>query len=88
MDLKVTVSDTGLGIPKKDLPHIFDRFHRADNVSTDAIGGVGLGLTIAKYIIDSHKGRIWVESEPGKGSTFSFTLPLKSAKRKRERKIL
>jgi len=85
-DLKVTVSDTGLGIPKKDLPHIFDRFHRADNVSTDAIGGVGLGLTIAKYIIDSHKGRIWVESEPGKGSTFSFTLPIRSIQARTKRK--
>lgn len=84
-DLKVTVSDTGLGISKKDLPHIFDRFYRGDNVSADAIGGVGLGLAVAKYIIESHKGKIWVESEPGKGSTFSFTLPIKASKRARKR---
>ncbi len=84
-DLKVTISDTGLGISKKDLPHIFDRFYRGDNVSADAIGGVGLGLAITKYIIESHKGKIWVESEPGKGSTFSFILPIKTSQTRGER---
>ena len=84
-DLKVTVSDAGLGISKKDLPYIFDRFYRGDNVSADAIGGVGLGLAITKYIIESHKGKIWVESKPGKGSSFSFTLPLEATERKKEK---
>ena len=86
-DLKVTISDTGLGISKKDLPHIFDRFYRGDNVSADAIGGVGLGLGIVKYIIELHKGKIWVESEPGKGSTFTFTLPTKTGKTRGERRV-
>ena len=86
-DLKVTVSDTGLGISKKDLPRIFDRFYRGDNVSADAIGGVGLGLGIVKYIIELHKGKIWVESEPGKGSTFTFTLPTKTGKTRGERRV-
>jgi len=80
-DLRVTVSDTGLGIPKKDLPYIFDRFYRADNISGQAIRGTGLGLAITKHIIESHKGKIWVESKPGKGSTFGFTLPIKALKR-------
>jgi len=80
-EVKVSVSDTGLGIPEKDLPYVFEKFYRADNVSSNAIGGTGLGLSIAKYIVESHKGRIWVESKPGKGSTFSFTLPTKSDKK-------
>ena len=80
-NLRVTVSDAGLGIPKKDLPYIFDRFYRADNISGQAIRGTGLGLAITKYIIESHKGKIWVESNPGKGSTFGFTLPIKALKR-------
>ena len=84
-EIKVNVSDTGLGIPEKDIPHIFEKFYRADNVSGNAIGGTGLGLAIAKYIVESHKGRIWVESKPGKGSTFSFTLPVKSTETKKDR---
>ncbi|MFQ5835200.1 MAG: PAS domain S-box protein [bacterium] len=86
--VKISVSDTGMGIPKKDLPHIFEKFYRVDVASTQAIGGTGLGLAIVKYIVESHGGEISVESKLGKGSTFSFTLPLKSAKRRRERKIL
>ena len=86
--VKISVSDTGMGIPKKDLPHIFEKFYRADNASTQAIGGTGLGLGIVKYIIESHGGKISVESKLGKGSTFSFTLPTRTSKRRRERKIL
>lgn len=78
--VKVNISDSGIGIPEKDLPHIFDRFYRADNASSEAIGGTGLGLAIVKYIIESHKGRILAQSKLGKGSTFSFTLPLESTR--------
>jgi PAS domain S-box-containing protein len=67
----VTIADTGRGIPEDKLPYIFDAFYR---VSRDSKGS-GLGLFIARTIIEAHGGRIWVESMPGKGSTFSFTLP-------------
>ena len=86
-ELKVNVSDNGIGIPEKDLPHIFEKFYRAEAASIQAIGGTGLGLTIVKYIVESHAGRIWAESELDKGSTFSFTLPLKSAKRRGRKKV-
>jgi len=79
-ELKISVTDTGLGIPGKDLPHIFEKFYRADNASTMAIRGTGLGLGIVKYIVESHGGKISVESKLGKGSTFSFTLPIRTSK--------
>jgi len=78
--VRISVADTGLGISEKDLSHIFEKFYRADNASSGAIGGTGLGLGIVKYIVESHGGRISVESGLGKGSTFSFTLPTKLAK--------
>lgn len=71
----VRVEDTGLGIPKTDLPHVFDRFFRVHSEETADIKGTGLGLAIAKSIIEAHDGRIWVESEEGRGSTFAFYLP-------------
>ena len=83
---KISISDIGMGIPEKDLPHIFEKFYRADNASRAAIGGTGLGLAIAKYIIESHGGEISVESKLGKGSTFSFTLPIKSTQARIEGK--
>ena len=70
----VSVSDTGIGIPKDDLDHVFERFYKADKARSG--GGTGLGLAIAKHIVQVHKGNISVHSEEGKGSTFSFTLPL------------
>ena len=85
-EVKVSVSDAGMGIPEKELLHIFEKFYRASNVSSGAIGGTGLGLGIAKYIVESHGGKISVESEVGKGSTFSFTLPLKSTRARTGRK--
>ncbi|MEA1964012.1 MAG: ATP-binding protein [Candidatus Aerophobetes bacterium] len=85
--VKVSIADNGIGIPEKDVPHIFKRFYRVDNAFTQRTGGTGLGLSIAKYIVESHGGKIWAESEVGKGSTFSFTLPIKSANRKSGRKI-
>ncbi|MBI4286928.1 MAG: HAMP domain-containing protein [Chloroflexi bacterium] len=68
------VSDTGIGIPREDLPHVFERFYKADKSRSS--GGTGLGLAIAKHTVQAHGGNIWVESEEGKGSTFSFSLPL------------
>ena len=71
----LSVSDQGLGIPKQDLPKIFDRFYRVDRARSRAQGGTGLGLAIAKEIIKQHKGFIWAKSEYGKGSTFTIVLP-------------
>ena len=74
--VEVTVSDTGEGIPAKDLPHIFERFYRVDKSRARATGGSGLGLTIAKRLVEAHGGTITAQSELGKGSRFSFTLPV------------
>jgi signal transduction histidine kinase len=72
----VKIEDTGSGIPETDLPNIFERFYRVDHARTREMGGTGLGLAIVKETIFSHGGRIWVESEEGKGSAFFFTLAL------------
>ena len=71
----LSISDEGLGIPKQDLPKIFDRFYRVDKARSRAQGGTGLGLAIAKEIIKQHHGFIWAKSEYGKGSTFTIVLP-------------
>ncbi len=71
----VHVSDDGLGIPVKEQPHIFDKFYRVQTAAVDGVDGTGLGLAIVKAVIEKHGGRIWVESKPGVGSTFSFILP-------------
>jgi two-component system NtrC family sensor kinase len=71
------VTDTGVGIPVIDLPYIFDKFYRASNVSGE-VSGTGLGLAIVKSIVDSHQGRIWVESTPEQGSVFTVVLPVAS----------
>jgi signal transduction histidine kinase/HAMP domain-containing protein len=73
----VAVSDTGPGISTDDQGRIFEEFHQADSSSTKQKGGTGLGLAIAQRIIEMHGGRIWVESSPGKGATFWFTLPVR-----------
>jgi len=74
--VEVSVSDTGEGIPAEDLPHIFERFYRVDKSRARATGGSGLGLTIAKRLVEAHGGTITVQSELRKGSHFSFTLPI------------
>jgi signal transduction histidine kinase len=74
---KLTVSDTGIGIPQESLSRIFDRFYRVDQSRSRAAGGSGLGLSIAKAIIEAHKGRVEVQSTIGTGTTFSIFLPVK-----------
>ena len=71
----VHIADTGIGIPEEDLPRVFERFYKGDKAR--AGGGTGMGLAIAKHVIQAHGGNIWVRSEEGKGSTFAFSLPLK-----------
>ena len=73
--VEVTIADTGEGIPAEDLPGIFERFYRVDKSRTRTTGGSGLGLTIAKRLVDAHGGKIEARSELGKGSCFSFTVP-------------
>ncbi len=73
---EITVSDTGIGIPKEKHKSIFNSFEQLDGTSTRKYGGTGLGLSVSKQLIDLHQGRITVESKPGKGSAFTFTLPL------------
>jgi signal transduction histidine kinase len=75
----VEVADTGCGISRADLPHIFKRFYRADKARSTLTGGVGLGLSITKRIIEGHQGMINVESEEGRGSVFRLCLPVDSA---------
>lgn len=74
----LSISDQGLGIPKKDLKHVFDRFFRVDKARSRAQGGTGLGLAISKEVITMLHGKIWVESQEGKGSTFFIALPYQS----------
>lgn len=75
---KAEVVDTGIGIPSKDLPKLFNRFFQVEEHLTRKHGGMGLGLSVAKSMVELHGGRIWVESEEGKGSTFTFLLPIGS----------
>jgi two-component system phosphate regulon sensor histidine kinase PhoR len=72
--IRFMVKDTGIGIAAEDLPRIFERFYKADRSRTTS--GTGLGLAIARHLVEAHGGRVWAESEVGKGSTFYFTIPL------------
>jgi signal transduction histidine kinase len=73
--VRVTVTDTGIGIPEEAMPHIFEEFYRADNARATERDGTGLGLAFAKQVVERHGGRIWVQNNPTGGSTFVFTLP-------------
>lgn len=76
-----TVSDNGIGIREENIPHLFNEFYRIDNEINQNVKGTGLGLALCKKIVEAHGGRIWVDSEPQKGSTFYFTLPLQIKKK-------
>jgi signal transduction histidine kinase len=82
--LLVSVTDSGPGIPPEDLPYIFDRFYRADKSRSRAEGGSGLGLTIARYIVEAHGGRIEALSQEGEGTRIEFALPITSRETKSE----
>ncbi len=78
----VEVVDSGIGIEKKHLPHLFQKFYQVDSSATRQFGGTGLGLDICKSIVEKHGGRVWVQSEVGLGSTFGFEVPVKHAEGK------
>ena len=73
--MRIDVRDTGIGIPERDLARIFERFYRVDKARSRSAGGTGLGLAIVKHLVQGLGGTIQVESQLGRGSTFSFTLP-------------
>jgi PAS domain S-box-containing protein len=85
--VRVDVRDTGIGIAPDDLGRIFERFYRADHPLVWESGGSGLGLAIVKMFVEMHGGRVWVESEQGKGSTFTFVLPMTAPAEERQRRI-
>jgi two-component system phosphate regulon sensor histidine kinase PhoR len=74
--LTVSVKDNGIGIPQDKLSRVFEKFERVDDRDTRQAGGTGIGLFLVKHLVERHDGQVWVESEPGQGSTFSFRVPL------------
>ena len=76
-DAVLEISDTGVGIPEEDLPHVFDRFYRVDKARSRETGGTGLGLSIVQQIVRLHAGSVTVQSKPGVGTTFTVQLPVK-----------
>jgi signal transduction histidine kinase len=86
--LLVEVRDHGRGVPPEQLESIFERFHQVDKSDSRQKGGTGLGLAISRRIIQQHDGRIWVDSTPGEGSTFRFTIPLATASASSEQPYL
>jgi two-component system sensor histidine kinase VicK len=85
--LKVSVIDNGIGIPAKDLHRVFERFFQVQSHMTRRHGGMGLGLSVAKVMIEMHGGQIWVESVESKGSNFSFLLPISTVQADAARKV-
>jgi two-component system phosphate regulon sensor histidine kinase PhoR len=73
-EIQISVEDDGIGIPTEDLPRVFERFYRVDKGRSKELGGTGLGLSIVRHIVQTHGGKVWAESQAGKGSTFHFTL--------------
>ena len=73
--VRVTIRDTGQGIREEHLPNVFERFYRADHARSREAGGSGIGLAVVKQLVEAHGGGVWAESQPGKGTTFGFTLP-------------
>ena len=80
--LRYSVADTGVGIPADKIESLFTEFKQTDATIASEYGGTGLGLSITKKFVEMHGGRIWVESEPGRGSTFSFEIPLRAQEAK------
>jgi signal transduction histidine kinase len=80
--LRYSVADTGIGIPADKIDSLFTEFKQTDATIASEYGGTGLGLSITKKFVEMHGGRIWVESEPGRGSTFSFEIPLRAQEAK------
>jgi two-component system, OmpR family, phosphate regulon sensor histidine kinase PhoR len=76
--IRITVSDTGIGIPEEYIPRIFERFYVVDKSRSRKLGGTGLGLAIVKHIVSVHRGSIEVESRPGSGTTFTILLPVEA----------
>ena len=72
------MSDSGIGLPVGEFGRIFNRFHRSQTAETSHTQGAGLGLYLTRAVIEAHHGRIWVDSDPGHGSTFHFTIPIKT----------
>lgn len=85
--VKVSVIDDGIGIPLKDLPHVFERFYQVESHLTRKHGGMGLGLSVARMMVEMHGGRIWAESVEGKGSMFTMLLPLDSSQAQAAQRI-
>ena len=83
--VQVRVADTGVGIPAEHLPRVFERFYRVDSARSRDDGGTGIGLAIARSVIEAHGGRIWAESRPGEGSVFAFELPAAAPRAGRDR---
>ena len=77
-EIEFSIKDNCIGIPKEDLSRIFERFYRVDKGRSKELGGTGLGLSIVKHLVQAHGGKVWVESQPGKGSAFFFTVPKRS----------
>jgi len=77
-EIQFSIKDNGIGIPREDLPRIFERFYRVDKGRSQELGGTGLGLSIVKHLVQAHGGKVWVDSQLGKGSAFYFTLPKQS----------
>ena len=78
-DMKISITDSGIGISKENLPRIFDQFYRADGSRSSTTGGAGLGLTIVKKLVEAHNGSIDVSSEVGRGTTFTISLPINNS---------